>query len=104
MRVERDQGDRLCGAKGLHDRAKGICRGRRGVSLSNYARTAIYLSDGIARSRIEPANNAYYNHWFMVAFQWIIVFIGGSCYPSETDVPDQSSSAVQASSSLELKA
>jgi hypothetical protein len=47
-----------------------------GVPLSNYARTAIYLSDGIVRSRIESANNAYYNHRVMVAFQWIIVFIG----------------------------
>jgi len=30
----------------------------------------------LTRSRIESANNAYVNHWVMVGFQWIIVFIG----------------------------
>jgi hypothetical protein len=33
-------------------------KGPSGFSLSNYARTAIYLSDDITRSRIESANNA----------------------------------------------
>jgi hypothetical protein len=47
-----------------------------GFSLSNYARTAIYLSDEITRSRIESANNAYANHWTMILFQWAIVIIG----------------------------
>lgn len=47
-----------------------------GLALSNYARTAIYLSDEISRSRVESANNAYVGHWVMVGFQWIIVFIG----------------------------
>ncbi len=51
-------------------------RGPTGLSLSNYARTAIYLSDDITRSRIESANNAYVNHWVMILFQWAIVVIG----------------------------
>ena len=51
-------------------------RGPTGFSLSNYARTAIYLSDEITRSRIESANNAYVNHWVMILFQWAIVIIG----------------------------
>lgn len=51
-------------------------KGEASLFLSNYARTAIYLSDEITRSRIESANNAYVNHWVMVGFQWIIVFIG----------------------------
>lgn len=51
-------------------------RGENGIALSNYARTAIYLSDEIMRARIESANNAHVNHWVMVGFQWIIVFIG----------------------------
>jgi hypothetical protein len=51
-------------------------RGETSLSLSNYARAAIYLSDEISRSRIESANNAYVNHWVMVGFQWVIVLIG----------------------------
>jgi hypothetical protein len=51
-------------------------RASTGFSLSNYARTAIYLSDEISRSRIESANNAYVNHWVMILFQWAIVIIG----------------------------
>jgi hypothetical protein len=45
-------------------------------SMSNYARTAIYLSDAITRARIESANNAYSNHSTMLWFQWAIVIIG----------------------------
>jgi hypothetical protein len=45
-------------------------------SMSNYARTAIYLSDSIVRARIESANNAASSHSTMLWFQWSIVIIG----------------------------
>ena len=51
-------------------------KGSGGLSLSNYARTAIYLSDEITRSRTESAHNAHFNYVLMIGFQLAIVIIG----------------------------
>jgi hypothetical protein len=56
--------------------AASTAKGQIVFSMSNYARTAIYLSDATTRARIESANIAYFNHTTMLWFQWAIVIIG----------------------------